>query len=113
LQVAVQIVIGLAVTVFPTVTGAFALGMVEKDQLPIRIAGTQTLTHTGNVAFALAAGALGTLLALQGIFFAAAVFAFGMAPAVYFISSESVSYEAARAGGEENGDKKRAVRGAL
>jgi predicted MFS family arabinose efflux permease len=110
LQVAVQILIGLAVTVFPAVTAAFALGLVEKDQLSTRIARNETLTHTGNVVFAVAAGALGTLLALQGIFFAAAVFAFGMAPAVYFINQKTVSYEAARAGGsdDEGGEKKRA-----
>ncbi len=108
LQVAVQILIGLAVTVFPAVTSAFALGLAEKDQLPVRIARNETLTHTGNVVFAIAAGALGALLALQGIFFAAAVFAFGMAPAVYFINKETISYEAARGGSdEEGGEKKR------
>lgn len=101
LQVAVQIFIGLAVTVFPAATSAFALGLVEKDQVAVRIARNETLTHTGNVIFAVAAGALGTLLALQGIFFAAAAFAFGMAPAVYFINEKSMSYEAARAGGSE------------
>ncbi len=108
LQVAVQILIGLAVTVFPAATAAFALGMVEKDQVSVRVARNETMTHTGNVAFAVAAGALGTLLALQGIFVAAAVFAFGMAPSVYFIHEQSVNYEAARAGDSEGGDQKRA-----
>lgn len=107
LQVAVQILIGLAVTVFPAATSAFALGMVEKDQVSVRIARNETLTHTGNVAFAIAAGALGTLLALQGIFVAAAVFAFGMAPAVYFINEQSISYEAARGGDSEGDEGKR------
>lgn len=107
LQVAVQIIIGLAVTVFPAVTAAFALGLVEKDQLSTRIARNEALTHTGNVVFAVAAGALGTLLALQGIFFAAAAFAFGMAPAVYFINQKTISYEAARGGGKEGEENKR------
>ena len=108
LQVVVQLVIGLGVTVFPAVTAAFALGMAEKDQLTGRIARNETLTHTGNVVFAIAAGALGTLLALQGIFLAAAAFAFGMAPAVYFINQKSINYEAARGGGgEESGENKR------
>ena len=106
LQVLVQIVIGLAVTVFPAATAAFALGLVEKDQLSLRIARNETLTHTGNVAFAIAAGAVGTLLALQGIFFAAAAFAAGMAPSVYFINEKSISYEAAR-GGSEGEEKQR------
>lgn len=106
LQVSVQIVIGLAVTVFPAATAAFALGMADKDKVSVRIARNETLTHMGNVAFAVAAGALGTLLALQGIFFAAAVFALGMAPAVYFISEKSVNYEAARAGGQQGEEKR-------
>lgn len=107
LQIAVQIAIGLAVTIFPAATAAFALGMSGKDQLTARIARNETLTHTGNVAFAMAAGAIGTLLALQGIFVAAAVFAAGMAPAVLFINSKDVDYEAARAGGGggENGNE--------
>jgi hypothetical protein len=38
------------------------------------------------------------LLALQGIFIAAAVFAAGMTPSVFFIREEQVDYEAARGG---------------
>jgi MFS family permease len=39
-----------------------------------------------------------TFVALQGIFYAAAVFASGMAVAAYFIRDEHVSHEGARAG---------------
>jgi MFS family permease len=106
-QIGVQILIGLAVTIFPAVTAAFALGMVGNDQLSSRVARNETMTHTGNVAFALAAGVIGTFLALQGIFLAAAVFAAGMIPSVFFIRKEHVDYEAARGGsGGEKGDKK-------
>jgi len=108
LQIAVQIVIGLAVTIFPAVTAAFALGMAGKDRLSTRIARNETLTHTGNVAFAVAAGAIGTFLALQGIFVAAAIFAAGMIPSVIFIKGEHVDYESARAGGGDgNGGAER------
>jgi predicted MFS family arabinose efflux permease len=100
----VQLLIGLAVTVFPAVTSAFALGMVPKEQFSPRIARNETFTHSGNVVFAVATGAVGTLLALQGIFYAAAVFAAGMAPTVFFIRKESVNHEAARQG-DENGDE--------
>jgi MFS family permease len=103
LQVVVQLIIGLAVTVFPAATAAFALGMGDRDQLSRRVARNETFTHTGNVAFALAAGAVGTLLALQGIFFAAAVFAIGMAPSVLLIQQEHVSYEAARGSDADDG----------
>ena len=99
-QIAVQIVIGCAVTIFPAATAAFALGMVEKDQFAGRVARNEVFTHGGNVAFAVAAGAVGTVLALQGIFYGAAIFAAGMAPSVYFINEKDVSYEAARAGDE-------------
>ncbi len=99
-QIAVQLVIGLAVTVFPAATSAFALGMVDSDKIPKRIARSESFTHTGNVVFATAAGAVGTLLALKGIFYAAALFAFGMAPAALLIRESQVSYEAARGGAD-------------
>ncbi|HEX4164214.1 MAG TPA: MFS transporter [Bryobacteraceae bacterium] len=98
MQIATQMIIGLAVTVFPAATAAFALGMVEPDQLSVRIARNETFTHGGNVVFAISAGIVGTLLALQGIFYAAAIFAAGMAVSVYFIRGSHVDYEAARSG---------------
>jgi MFS family permease len=102
-QIVVQLVIGLAVTVFPPATAAFALGMSQENELSARVARNESFTHTGNVVFAVAAGAVGTLLALQGIFFAAAVFAAGMAPAVLLIREGAVNYEAAR-GGKQDGE---------
>jgi len=105
LQVVVQLIIGLAVTVFPAATAAFALGMVDRDQLSMRVARNETFTHTGNVAFAIAAGAVGTLLALQGIFFAAAVFAIGMAPSVLLIQREHVSAVSDEDAGDEAGHR--------
>jgi MFS family permease len=101
LQIATQIVIGLAVTVFPAVTAAFALGMVEQNDLSSRIARNETFTHGGNVVFAIAAGAVGTLMAVQGIFYTAALFAAGMAVSVSFIEQKHVNYETARAGAAE------------
>lgn len=99
-QIAVQLVIGLAITVFPAATSAFALGMVDPDKLPNRVARNESFTHTGNVTFATVAGAVGTFLALKGIFYAAAVFAAGMAPSALLIQNSQVSFEAARAGAE-------------
>lgn len=107
-QIIIQLVIGLAVTVFPAATAAFALGMVEQAELSGRIARNETFTHGGNVVFAIAAGALGTAIALQGIFYTAAVFAAGMAVAVYFINESHVNYEAARAGSGSKKDADRA-----
>lgn len=109
LQVVIQLIIGLGVTVFPAATAAFALGLSERKQLSQRVARNEVFTHSGNVVFAITAGALGTLIALQDIFFAAAVFAAGMAPAAMFIRQQEVNYEAARAGNEgDKGGKSRA-----
>jgi MFS family permease len=105
-QVVVQLVIGVGVTVFPAATSSFALGLVGKDKLPARFARNDVFTHTGNVVFASIAGLVGTLLALSGIFYGAAVFAAGMAGAVLFIQEKDVDYEAARAG---DGDEQHAA----
>jgi MFS family permease len=107
MQIAVQLIIGASVTVFPAATAAFALGMVNKDQLSRRVARNETFTHGGNVAFAIAAGAVGTMLVLQGIFYGAAIFAAGMAPSAFFIDERHVNYEAARAGDENGGEHNR------
>lgn len=111
LQIVVQILIGLAVTIFPAATAAFALGMAGDDQLSTRIARNETMTHTGNVLFAIGAGVVGTFMALQGIFIEAAIFAAGMLPSVLFINEEHVDYEAARGGESEGGEdaKKRST----
>jgi MFS family permease len=109
MQIVVQLVIGLAVTIFPAATAAFALGMTTEEQRSARVARNETFTHTGNVVFAIAAGAVGTALAMQGIFIAAAVFAAGMIPSAFFIREEQVDYESARGGGasaSDQGDKK-------
>ncbi len=103
-QVVVQLVIGLAVTVFPAATAAFALGLAEKGQLPSRVARNETLTHTGNVVFALSAAAIGTLVELQGIFISAALFAAAMAPSAFLIRESETSYEAARGGDSQKAD---------
>jgi hypothetical protein len=82
--------------------------LAGQDNASRRIARNETLTHSGNVTFAIAAGAVGTALALQGVFIAAAVFAAGMIPSVWFIEDGEIDYEAARAGSNEpgNGEEK-------
>lgn len=106
-QVAVQLTIGLAITVFPAATSAFALGMSEENEVPARIARNESFTHFGNASYAVVAGLTGTLISLMSLFFAAAVFASGMALAVAFLRNEHVNYEAAREGSTAEGDNKR------
>jgi MFS family permease len=102
LQIVMQLVIGLSVTVFPTATSAFALGMSEEKDIAGRVARNETSTHIGNSVFAVVAGVLGSLIALVGIFYAAAAFAVGMAISVMFIAKDQVNHDAARRGGEED-----------
>src|SRR5581483_2146904 len=107
MQGVVQAVIGIAVTVFPAATAAFALGLVDKQDLSKRIGRNETFTHAGNVVFAVLAAVVGQLLAIGGIFFAAGIFASGMAGASYWIRGDDVNYDAARES-EGEGQRKRA-----
>jgi len=107
MQGVVQAVIGVAVTVFPAATAAFALGLVEKKELSKRIGRNETFTHAGNVIFAGLAALVGQLLAIGGIFFAAAGFATGMAGASYWIRGDDINHDAARES-EGDGQKKSA-----
>jgi predicted MFS family arabinose efflux permease len=104
LQAVAQAAIGVAVTVFPATTSAFALGMVEPHESSGRIARNETCTHAGNIVFALIAGAVGELLAVRDIFIAAAAFAAGMGISAIFIQEHHVNYETARAGKQGDSD---------
>jgi hypothetical protein len=97
LQIVVELMIGVAVTVFPPATASFALGLVEENAISQRVARNETFTHAGNVVFAVVAGVADTLIALASIFYGAAALALGMAGSVWFING--VSDEAARRGG--------------
>lgn len=58
-----QIVIGLAITVFLVVTAAFARGLVGREDLSKRIAQNESFTHAGKLVFPIGAGMIGTFLA--------------------------------------------------
>jgi MFS family permease len=103
-QIAVQLIIGIAVTVFPAATSAFALGMSGEGEISPRVARNETFTHAGNTAFALVAGIAG-MIALGSIFYGAAVFAAGMAVSAALIRKGDVSFEGARRGEEGDGEK--------
>jgi len=78
LQAVAQAAIGVAVTVFPATTSAFALGLVDGREVARRIARNESFTHGGNVVFAGLAAAVGLLAKVQFIFVAAAFFAAAM-----------------------------------
>ncbi len=106
MQIAVQLTIGVAVTAFPAAFSAFALGLVSREDMAARIARNESMAHLGNFVFGLSAAIVGTFVSLAGIFYAAALFAFGMAVSVFFVAEEAVSFEAARAGAEGDGGSK-------
>lgn len=66
LQLAVQLIFGLAMTVIPAATSAFALGLSDARQVSGRVARNETLEHTGNLAFALLAGIAGAFETFSG-----------------------------------------------
>jgi len=101
-QLFVQLTLGLALTVIPAVTSAFALGLSDAGQATGRVARNETLEHTGNMAFALVAGLAGALGDLQWIFYVAALFSGGMLASVLFIREDDVSYERSRSGDVED-----------
>jgi MFS family permease len=112
-QIAVQLVIGLAVTAFPAAISAFALGLVDPSQQAQRISRNESFAHFGNFCFAIAAAVIGTYMSLGGIFYAAAAFALGMSFSVAFIRKDHVDYLAASAsesGGNEQEPNRKGIR---
>jgi MFS family permease len=97
----VQFVIGVSVTVFPAATASFALGLVSQDKLSERVSRNETFTHSGNVLYAAIAAVVGQIMAIGGLFYAAAVFAAGMVGSSLAIRSADIDHEAAR-GGDKN-----------
>lgn len=94
----VQFIIGISVTVFPAATASFALGLVPKDKLSERVSRNETFTHGGNVLYAAIAAVIGEVVAIGGLFYAAAIFAAGMVGSSLMIQAADIDNEAARAG---------------
>lgn len=102
MQVAVQLIIGLAATAFPPAIAAFALGMVSKEDISKRVARNESFAHFGNFLFAMVAACVGTFISLQAIFYAAAMFAAGMALAALAIDQKQINHAAARSSEESS-----------
>jgi MFS family permease len=100
-QILTQILIGVAAAIFPPSIAAISLGIVGKEKLSRRIGRNETFNHAGNVAFALLAGAAGTWLGQQWIFYTSAMVALGTVLSAYAIRSSDIDNQAARAATEE------------
>lgn len=103
-EILTQILIGVAAALFPPTIAAISLGIVGKDHLSRRIGRNETFNHAGNVTFALMAGAAGTWLGQQWIFYASALVAAGTILSAYCIRSADIDNRAARAANEEQAD---------
>jgi MFS family permease len=100
-EILTQILIGVAAALFPPTIAAISLGIVGKEKLSRRIGRNETFNHAGNVTFALMAGAAGTWLGQQWIFYASALVAVGTIVSAYTIRSGDIDNQAARAANEE------------
>ncbi|MBV9680139.1 MAG: MFS transporter [Acidobacteriaceae bacterium] len=100
-EILTQILIGIAAAIFPPAIAAISLGIVGKGRLSGRVGRNETFNHAGNVVFALLAGAVGTWLGQQWIFYVSAIVAAGTVAAAASIRSEDINNETARAATQE------------
>lgn len=100
-EILTQILIGVAAALLPPTIAAISLGIVGKPKLSRRIGRNESFNHAGNVTFALLAGAAGTWLGQQWIFYASAMVATCTIWAASSIRSEDIDNEVARAANEE------------
>ena len=101
-EILTQVLLGVAAALFPPAIAAISLGIVGKRRLSRRIGRNEGFNHAGNVTFALLAGAVGTWLGQQWIFYASAIVASGTICAAALIRSEDIDNVAARAAREED-----------
>jgi MFS family permease len=100
IEILTQILIGVAAALFPPAIAAISLGIAGKRGLSRRIGRNESFNHAGNVSFALLAGAVGTWIGQQWIFYASGIVAIATMWAAATIRSEDIDNVAARAGNE-------------
>jgi MFS family permease len=103
-EILTQILIGIAAALFPPAIAAISLGIVGKQRLSRRIGRNESFNHAGNVSFALLAGAVGTWLGQQWIFYTSAMVALGTMFAAASVRSKDIDNVAARAADTEETD---------
>jgi MFS family permease len=103
-EILTQVLLGVAAALFPPTIAAISLGIVGKRRLPRRIGRNEGFNHAGNVTFALLAGAVGTWIGQEWIFYTSAIVASGTICAAAMIRSEDIDNVAARAASEEDED---------
>lgn len=102
-EVFTQILIGCAGAFFAPAIAAVSLGIVGNQSLSMRIGRNESFNHAGNVSFALLAGAVGTYIGQQWIFYTSAMVAIGAVCAAAMIRSSDIDNATAR--GADSGRK--------
>jgi MFS family permease len=97
--VAAQSVIGVTGAVFPPAVAALSLGIVGKAALPRRMARNEGFNHAGNVAAAIAFGAVGVAIGTRAIFWCVVGLGVAAAVAALAIRERDIDHARARGGG--------------
>jgi MFS family permease len=104
-EILTQVLLGVAAALFPPAIAAISLGIVGKRGLPRRIGRNEGFNHAGNVTFALLAGAVGTWIGQEWIFYTSAIVASGTICAAALIRSNDIDNVAARAASDEKDER--------
>lgn len=102
MEVLIQILIGIAGALFAPAVAAISLGMVGNQKLAMRVGRNESFNHAGNVSFALLAGAVGTYIGQQWIFYTSAFIALGTIGAAAAIRSTDIDNATARGNNSAN-----------
>jgi len=97
LEILVQVLIGIAVSVFPPLLAAISLGIVGKARLPRRVGRNEMYNHSGKAVMALVAGALAALFGQRWLFYTAVAFGIGATVAALVIHDGDIDNQQARA----------------
>lgn len=97
-EIFTQILIGVAGAFFAPAMAAVSLGIVGHQRLSMRIGRNESFNHAGNVSFALVAGAVGTYIGQQWIFYTSAIVAVGTICAAATLRSNDIDNAMARGG---------------
>ncbi|MBV8649861.1 MAG: MFS transporter, partial [Alphaproteobacteria bacterium] len=95
-----QMVSGIADAVFPSAVAAISLGIVGRAAFARRAGRNEAFNHAGNVATALVAGAVGTLLRPSAVLWIVAALALASIFATAAVDPGAIDHEVARGAGD-------------
>ncbi len=99
-----QVLTGMAVTVFPPAIAAISLGIVGRKRLASRAGRNEAFFHAGNVASAVVALLAARLIGSMGVFYVAALMAILSATVAQFIRESDIDHNLARGADHDAGE---------